>query len=161
MKQKELSVWLRIILALGALCVLFLALVFVPSVGQDIAGENPNLAPAYLPCLIFFWVTTIPVYAFIALVWLIAVEIGRDNSFCRKNADRLRACSLLALLDTVLSLPLDRVSPEAYFHLLHISLIIGGVVLCAIGSAVSVCCAALSHLTRKAADMQSENDLTI
>ena len=42
-----------------------------------------------------------------------------------------------------------------------ISLIIGGVVLCAIGSAVSVCCAALSHLTRKAADMQSENDLTI
>ena len=57
MKQKELSVWLRIILALGALCVLFLALVFVPSVGQDIAGENPNLAPAYLPCLIFFWVT--------------------------------------------------------------------------------------------------------
>ena len=155
MKQKELSVWLR----LGALCVLFLALVFVPSVGQDIAGENPNLAPAYLPCLIFFWVTTVPVYAFIVLVWLIAVDIGRDNSFCRKNADRLRACSLLALLDTVLYLLAAVVL--AYFHLLHISLIIGGVVLCAIGSAVSVCCAALSHLTRKAADMQSENDLTI
>ena len=114
---------------------------------------------AYLPCLIFFWVTTIPVYAFIVLVWLIAVEIGRDNSFCRKNADRLRACSLLALLDTVLYLLAAVVL--AYFHLLHISLIIGGVVLCAIGSAVSVCCAALSHLTRKAADMQSENDLTI
>ena len=80
-------------------------------------------------------------------------------SFCRKNADRLRACSLLALLDTVLYLLAAVVL--AYFHLLHISLIIGGVVLCAIGSAVSVCCAALSHLTRKAADMQSENDLTI
>ena len=159
MKQKELSVWLRVILAVGALCVLFLAVLFVPSVGQDIAGANPNLAPAYLPCLIFFWVTTVPVYAFIVLVWLIAVEIGRDNSFCRKNAGRLRACSLLALLDTVLYMLAGLVL--AWFHLLHISFIVAGVILCALGAAASVSCAALSHLTRKAADMQSENDLTI
>ena len=31
----------------------------------------------------------------------------------------------------------------------------------AVGAAISVLCAALSHLTRKAADMRSENDLTI
>ena len=159
MKQKELSIWLRIVLAVGAAFILFLSLVLIPKLGQRTVEYYPELEYMYLPCLIFFWVTTVPVYAFIVLVWLIAVEIGRDNSFCRKNADRLRACSLLALLDTVLYLLAAVVL--AYFHLLHISLIIGGVVLCAIGSAVSVCCAALSHLTRKAADMQSENDLTI
>ena len=36
-----------------------------------------------------------------------------------------------------------------------------GVVICSLGTAIAVCCAALSHLTRKAADMQSENDLTV
>ena len=73
MKQKELSVWLRVILVVVALCVLFLALVFVPSVGQDIVSANPALEPAYLPCLIFFWLTTVPVYVFLAL------EIGRAH----------------------------------------------------------------------------------
>ena len=159
LKQKELSVWLRVILVVVALCVLFLALVFVPSVGQDIVSANPALEPAYLPCLIFFWLTTVPVYVFLALVWRIALEIRRDNSFCHKNAARLKTCSLLALLDTVLYMIAGLVL--AFFHLLHISLIVGGVILCAVGAAVSVCCAALSHLTRKAADMQSEHDLTI
>ena len=36
-----------------------------------------------------------------------------------------------------------------------------GMGVCAVGAAISVLCAALSHLTRKAADMRSENDLTI
>lgn len=46
-------------------------------------------------------------------------------------------------------------------NLLHPALIIAGVIICSIGAAVAVCCAALSHLTRKAADMQAENDLTV
>ena len=38
---------------------------------------------------------------FMALVWKMATEIGRDNSFCMKNALRLRTCSLLAAADTL------------------------------------------------------------
>ena len=143
----------------ACLCVLFLALVFVPSVGQDIVSANPALEPAYLPCLIFFWVTTIPVYAFIVLVWLIAVEIGRDNSFCMKNALRLRTCSLLAAADTLYYIIGGVVLLS--MNLLHIGIAIIGLGVCAVGAAISVLCAALSHLTRKAADMRSENDLTI
>ena len=159
MKQKGLSVWLRAVLCFGGLFILFLALELIPRLGQHVVLENPNLAPAYLPCLIFFWVTTIPVYAFIALVWLIAVEIGRDNSFCHENARRLSICGNLALADTVLYLAAGCVL--GFMHLLHITLLIAGIVICSIGVAVAVCCAALSHLTRKAADMQSENDLTV
>ena len=85
--------------------------------------------------------------------------MGATTASAAKNAGRLRACSLLALLDTVLYMLAGLVL--AWFHLLHITLIVGGVILCALGAAASVSCAALSHLTRKAADMQSENDLTI
>ena len=87
------------------------------------------------------------------------MEIGRDNSFCHENARRLSICGNLALADTVLYLAAGCVL--GFMHLLHITLLIAGIVICSIGVAVAVCCAALSHLTRKAADMQSENDLTV
>ena len=159
MKQKELSILIRIVLALGAVCTLFLAAVFVPELGKDIAWEFPNLARAYWPCLIFFWVTAAVVLAFLAVAWLIARDIGRDKSFTLINAKRLGVCSLLALTDTLMYIIAGIVLMS--LNLLHISLFMLGVLICAVGAAVTVCCAALSHLTRKAADMQDENDLTV
>lgn len=159
LKQKELSIWLRVILSVVALCVVFFALIVVPTFLMDASDADARFRGAYLPCLIFFWATTVPVYAFLVLIWRIAIEIGRDNSFCAKNAARLRTCSLLALLDTVLYMAGGVVL--ACFDFLNSMTFSALVVLCALGAAVSVCCAALSHLTRKAADMQSENDLTI
>ncbi len=159
MKQKELSIWLRVVLGVGAAFILFLALVLVPKLGQRAIEHYPELEYMYLPCLIFFWVTAILVLVFLALVWKIAVEIGRDNSFCNENANRLRICSNLALIDVILYLIAGCIL--GFMNLLHFSLVIAGVVICSLGTAIAVCCAALSHLTRKAADMQSENDLTV
>lgn len=159
MKQKELSTLIRIVLAIGAVCTLFLAAVLVPQLGKDIAWEYPNLARCYWPCLIFFWVTAAVVLAFLGVVWLIARDIGRDRSFTLENAKRLRICSLLALTDTLLYIIAGIVLMT--LNLLHFMLFFLGVMLCAVGAAVTVCCAALSHLTRKAADMQDENDLTV
>ena len=99
------------------------------------------------------------VLVFLALIWKIAVEIGRDNSFCYDNAKRLRMCSNLALADVILYLIAGCVLGA--MNMLHFALIVAGVVICSIGAAIAVCCAALSHLTRKAADMQAENDLTV
>lgn len=159
MKQRELSILIRIVLAVGVVCTLFLAAVFVPELGRDIAEEFPDLARCYWPCLIFFWVTAAIMIAFLGVVWLIARDIGRDKSFTIENAKRLRVCSLLALTDTLLYIVAGVVTMS--LNLLHISLFMLGVLICAVGAAVTVCCAALSHLTRKAADMQSENDLTV
>lgn len=159
MKQRELSILIRIVLAVGVVCTLFLAAVFVPELGKDIAEEFPNLAGAFWPCLIFFWVTAAVMIAFLCVVWLIARDIGRDKSFTLENAKRLSVCSLLALTDTLLYIIAGVVLMG--LNLLHISVFMLGVLICAVGAAVTVCCAALSHLTRKAADMQSENDLTV
>lgn len=159
MKQKELSIWLRIVLAVGAAFILFLSLLLVPKLGQRAVEHYPELEYMYLPCLIFFWVTAVLVLVFLALIWKIAVEIGRDNSFCYDNAKRLRMCSNLALADVILYLIAGCVLGA--MNMLHFALIVAGVVICSIGAAIAVCCAALSHLTRKAADMQAENNLTV
>ena len=97
MKQKELSRWMKAIVVLGFICVLFLDAVWVPELGKDLAGNTPELQRMFWPCLIYFWISTIPVMVFMALVWKMATEIGRDNSFCYDNARRLRMCSNLAL----------------------------------------------------------------
>ena len=159
MNQKSLSIWLRAICAVGALCTIFLSLVVMPTLGRAVAYDYEELAWLYWPCLAFFWLTAAVVIAFLALVWLIARDIGRDRSFTFVNARRLGACSVLALADTLLYAAVGCVLMA--FNLLHFTLLVLGVILCAVGAAVSVACAALSHLTRKAADMQSENDLTV
>ena len=159
MNQKSLSIWLRIICAAGVLCTLFLSLMVMPMLGKAVAYDYEELAQLYWPCLIFFWLTAAVVIAFLALVWLIARDIGLDRSFTLINARRLGACSVLALADTLLYFAVGCVLMA--FQLLHFSLLVLGVILCAVGAAVSVACAARSHLTRKAADMQSENDLTV
>ena len=159
MNQKSLSIWLRAICAVGMLCTLFLSLVVMPTLGRAVAYDYEELAWLYWPCLAFFGLTAAVVIAFLALVWLIARDIGRDRSFTFVNARRLGACSVLALADTLLYAAVGCVLMA--FNLLHFTLLVLGVILCAVGAAVSVACAALSHLTRKAADMQSENDLTV
>ena len=165
MKQKELSRWMKAIVVLGFICVLFLDAVWVPELGKDLAGNTPELQRMFWPCLIYFWISTIPVMVFMALVWKMATEIGRDNSFCMKNALRLRTCSLLAAADTLYyiigGVVLALMQRILSMNLLHIGIAIIGLGVCAVGAAISVLCAALSHLTRKAADMRSENDLTI
>lgn len=159
MKQKELSGWLKAIVILGAVCVLFLGSVIAPSYGLGFSAGNPGLAHMFWPCLIFIWISMVPVCVVLVLVWQIAGEIGRDNSFCYKNAARLRTVGIMALTDTVLYM--SGCAYLALTNMLHISvfLLIVGVV--SIGAAMTVAAATMSHLIRNAADLKSENDLTI
>jgi hypothetical protein len=93
MQQKELSVWLRAVVILIFLCCLFLAFIVIPEQSDEYLMRHPDYAPLFLPGLIFFWVTLLPVFASLLLAWRIFAEIGRDNSFCEKNALRLRGIS--------------------------------------------------------------------
>ena len=54
MKQKELSRWMKAIVVLGFICVLFLDAVWVPELGKDLAGNTPELQRMFWPCLIYF-----------------------------------------------------------------------------------------------------------
>ncbi len=120
---------------------------------------EPTLAWLQWPGLICFWAVMVPVVLALWHSLKIFGEIGRDNSFCLENARRLKIISRLALGDTVVCLAglmfllcLGAMPPGLFLLLLAV---IG------MGAAMAVAAAALSHLTRKAAAIQDENDLTI
>lgn len=158
MKQKELSVCLRVIVPLAAVGVIVLAAVFIPQLGRTLARQNAEQA-YYVPCLVWVWVSVLPVLAALAVAWRIFADIGRDMSFSLKNAARLRLICYLAIADTVLYIALA--GTLAALNVLHTGIFV--VLLCVIfmGFFLSVAAAALSHLTRKAAALKDENDLTI
>lgn len=159
MEQKALSKWLKLVLLGVGLCGLAVYLGIIPAYGLSLRSLYPEFSNRFWPWLIFIWVSGLPCYAALALGWRIAGNIGRDRSFSMDNARCLRTVSLLAALDS------------AYFFLGNLVLLFlnmshPGVVLMSLlvvfaGAAVAVAAAALSHLVRKAALLQEENDLTI
>ena len=159
MEQKSLSKWLKLVLLGVGICGLVVYLVILPGYGVSLRSQYPEFANRYWPWLIFLWVSGVPCYIALALGWRIAGNIGRDASFSLENARHLRAVSLLAAGDA------------AYFFLGNVVLLFlnmshPGVTLLSLlvvfaGAAVAVGAAALSHLVRKAALLQEENDLTI
>lgn len=154
MKQKELARWLRAIVLLGAACVLALGVGITAHLWLGMGEELPSRWLA-----VPLWISVVPVGWFLALVWQMAGEIGRDNSFCMENARRLKTCAALALADTVLYAlvgPAMTLAGQLPGRTLAVVVLI-----VAVGLAMAVCCAALSHLTRKAAELKLENDLTI
>ncbi len=159
MKQKELARALRGIALLGLLCVLVLGGWVAPEMGRELAAGNPEAAYLFWPCLGFIWATALPVLAALGLVWRMAGEIGRDNSFCAANARRLKILSVLAFADTAAYLAAAAVL--AALRLLHVGILVLILGIAASGIAIAVVTAALSHLVYKAAVLQSENDLTI
>ena len=159
MKQKALSGWLKAaVIGLGIVG-LFVYAFIIPSYGGSLRAQYPEFANCYWPWVIFLWGSGVPCYAALVFGWKIFGNIGRDRSFCAENAKYMQAISLLAAGDTV------------YFFLGNVILLLlnmshPGVTLfsmavVAIGTAVFIAAAALSHLIRKAAVLQEQSDLTV
>ncbi len=159
MKQKELSRWLRVVVAVGWVVCALLAFVIGPLLAAEAVLVEPRFAWLRWPCLAALWLGTGIVAAALGFAWKIFAEIGRDNSFCMENARRLRVISILALSDTLLCV-------VVMLALLFVRALVPGMLLlmlllAAVGAGIAVAAAALSHLTVKAAQLQDENDLTI
>lgn len=120
-------------------------------------GWDPETAWLVTPGIIAVSVSAIPIAIALALFWMICTEIGRDNSFCYKNARLLSGIGICALIDTgycaVGTVTLECLVGSPVWLL--------GLGVCAIGLAITLAAFLLSHLVLKAADMKSENDLTI
>ena len=159
MSQKALSRWLYAIIILVALCMAAVYTVIVPSPHLGILGEAYASSPLRVPFMIFFALTALPIIPALIYAWLIARNIGLDNSFSKANASHLRAISILAAVDGVYYLIGNLVFfliawGEADIPYLQI-------VLALFAFIVSVAAAALSHLVLKAAELQEQSDLTI
>ena len=159
MRQKELSIWLRAVVVIGWIACALLAWLIAPRLAQDAVDTAPDFARLAWPCLMLFWLGLAVVAIALWFGWKIFAEIGRNNSFCRENARRLRTISWLALGDSLLCilgiavlLCLQSLHPGVFLLLLLLTVI---------GVGITVAAAALSHLTLKAALLQDENDLTI
>ena len=159
MEQKALSKWLKLVLLGMGVCGLAVYFLILPSLGDSIRSQYPEFGDRYWPWLAFLWASGVPCYAVLALGWRIAVNIGRDASFSLDNARCLRGVARWAagdaafvFLGNLLMLFLDMSHPGVV--LLSLLVVFAG-------AAVAVAAGALSHLVRKAALLQEENDLTI
>lgn len=159
MSQTTLSKWLKGIIIGLAACGAVICFFIVPSLGKDLAYQYPEFAYCYRPWLIAIWIAVVPCYFVLYYGWKITIEIGKDNSFSKENARYLKQISMLAIVDT------------GYFFLFNIIFLLlnmshPGVLLASLfvdfaGVAITIVAAGLSHLVQKAAEIQSENKLTI
>ena len=159
MNQKNLSVWLKALIVSVGVCGLIAYLVVLPGCLDALGESCPEFSGRRWIWTIFIWLSAAPCYATLALGWRIATRIGEDRSFSLENAKALSGISWLAAGDA------------AYFFLGNLTLWLLGMnhpgvlllslLICFVGVAVTVAAACLSHLTRKAADLQEQSDLTV
>ncbi len=159
MEQKSLSRWLKLILLGMGICGLAVYLAVVPSFGDSLRSQYPEFADRYWPWLIFIWGSGIPCYAVLVLGWRIAANIGRDASFSLKNARFLRSIAVLAAVDAAYVFMGNLAM--LFLDMSHPGVVLLSLLVVFAGAAVAVAAGALSHLVRKAALLQEENDLTI
>ena len=160
MNQKNLSKWLKaVIIGTG----IFGIAVFgwlLPAYGANFASLNPEFSYCYWPWLIFLWLCSVPCFVSLYFGWKIANNIENDNSFSFENAKCLKTISKLAAFDSAFFFLGNWVL--LFMNMSHIGVaIIFAPFVIFVGIAVSVVCAALSHLVYKSAVLQTENDLTI
>lgn len=160
MRQKTLSRWLKFIIAGVGVCGLVVYLLVVPMLGQTVAmAEDGMFDHLFWPWLVLIWVTALPCYAALAFGWIIAVNIGKDRSFCVENARLLKWISGLAAGDAAFFF----LGNIIYLFLgwSHPGVTLFSLLVVFLGVAISVAAAAASHLVMKAALLQEQEELTI
>ncbi|MBR3016119.1 MAG: DUF2975 domain-containing protein [Clostridia bacterium] len=159
MNQKKLSLWLKAVIIVVGICGLVVYFGILPNIGDAFHTQFPEFAAWHLPWLIFLWCTAIPCYAVLVLGWKIAVRIGEDRSFSPENAKLLQYIAWLVAGDILFFF----VGNAVFFFLSmnHPGILLISLLICVIGIAVAIAAACLSHLVRKAADLQEQSDLTV
>lgn len=159
MKQKELSLWLKLIIIICGFFGLLLCIFFSPEIGRNILLNSEDLKILYHPFITFIWVTGIPFFIALVLGWQICSDIGFDQAFTLKNADRLKIISVLSMIEGVLY-----VSALLYIFVVgsyHTNVLIFLLLILFFSVIISVFTSMLSHLVRKASEIKQDNDLTI
>ena len=124
---------------------------------REIGAQMPEFAWLVTPGIIAVSVSAIPIAIALVLFWKICTEIGRDNSFCHKNASRLTGIGFCALIDTGYC----AVGTVTLEILVGSPIWVTGLMVCTLGLAIALAAFLLSHLVLKAADLKSDSDLTI
>ena len=159
MDQKKLAARLKAILIGIAICGIAVYAYVLPVCGDTIRTAYPDFSDRYWPWLIFLWITAVPCYAVLVLGWKVAARIGVDRSFCMENAKALQKASNLAAGDTAFFFAGN--IALLMMDMSHPGVVLASLLVCFAGVAAAVAAACLSHLVRKAADLQDESDMTV
>lgn len=159
MEQKTLSVWLRVIIIIVAVCGLAVYAGVIPLLGESIVLSNPEFDYCFIPWLWLIEITAIPCFTALVFGWRIAANIGHDRSFLLENAELLRIISMLAIGDAVFFF----IGNIAYLFVgfSHPGIVLVSLVPVFIGISIAVAAAVVSRLVKKAAHLQEQSDLTI
>ena len=132
-------------------------IVIFPNHVAELGCLNTDNAWMVTPGIVAVSISAIPIAIALVLFWKICTEIGRDNSFCHKNAGYLTGIGFCALVDTgycaVGTVTLEILAGSPVWVL--------GLMVCTLGLAIALAAFLLSHLVLKAADLKADNDLTI
>lgn len=159
MNQKKLSRWLKAVIIGVGICGLIVYLGLLPVFGDSLLTEYPEFSSWRWPWLIFLWITAVPCFIILVLAWKIAANIGEDRSFSAENAGLLRNIAVLIVGDILFFFLGNAVF--TFLSMNHPGILLISLLICAIGIAVAIAAACLSHLVRKAADLQEQSDLTV
>lgn len=155
MNQKNLALWLKLVIIGMAICGLGVYFYLLPVLGDSLSKAYPEFANRYYPWLIFLWVTALPCYAALFFCWRTAVQIGRDNAFSEINAKNLKIISQLAQADVCLFFIGNAVMLA--LNMSHPGILIASLLIDFAGIAIAVAANALSCLIQNAANIKSEN----
>lgn len=158
MKQKSLSNWLKGIILGMAIMGIIIYFKIIPLIISELL-TSLNLLNHYNIWLIIIFISSIPCFLVLMIGWIVATNIGNDNSFSKENAKHLKMVMILSLTDTVyfffanIILYTYKMSSPLIFT---ISLIIEFAGIC-----IAIVSACLSHLILKAFLLKEQSDLTI
>jgi len=131
----------------------------LPSWGASIAKDNPEFANCYLPWLIFLWVSAVPCFAILVLVWKVSTSIKREQVFTIQTARMVKIGAVLLFYDmgfffigNILLLLLNMSHPGILLLSFFVDVF---------GLSLAVLAAVLSRYLTKAAVLQEEADNTI
>ena len=150
---------LKLAAAVVALVGAVVFFVLAPMMMNRVVLLHPSQDVWLWPSLLYIWLIGGVCYVALWHFWKICVQIGRDRSFCMENASSLRWISLLTvLIGGLLALGAGAL---VLLEMTSLLLILGMGLAALAAWVVALMAYALSHLVKKAAHLQNENDLTI
>lgn len=157
--RAALSRMLKAVTVMAFAGTLFAGLVPVPQFAQHTAQFMPGYANFASAAVVYVNLGFLPFYAALVLAWRVFSAIGRDESFTRANARRVRLAGWLALGETAYLA--GGLGWFGFHQALSGVMALGFVGLMLLGLAAAVLCYALSVLILQAAEMKEEADLTV
>ena len=124
---------------------------------MDVEPMTAEQAVRFWSQLIFYWVTSLPCFALLALGWIISNKIKSDNLFSYSTARLIKICAIILFVDLAVFL----IGNCVFAFMGWNELMLFYLLVFAVGLSVACLCAVLSHYVFKAAVLQEEADGTI